>query len=495
MNANDVSRPRTWTWPSPTSAFWPSLIAFLLPFGALSLLLRQPGGDPTRYIVATSLPLALMAVVFLLGLPLLSLYLLVLWVPVQYFFTIDVPILPAAADRFDEFLLFVLTVACLIRLSREKRFLDLCPWIAAPATLFLAVGLASTLLNRVPLAPALFGIAMHIEYLLAFWIVANLRPRDRTMRRLVALLLIYAFVQIPIMFWQWKQAGAAFALLAGDAPDLLRGTMGPGGGNAVGYFVLLGIGLLLGLYRARASGSQTLRLAGAFALLFPFILSGSRISLVVLGVFLAWLFLRPAIRQPRQLLILAAMGLCLVGGVYYYITRVLVDSEDILTLELNLRAESNPASVGRIAYYPISWEVLHRHSFSPLIGTGPATYFSLAGRKYSPPLAEAYNYRWQGGLPPSGVLGTGVEYGYLGLAAMYWIVLSFFRIARTVWRRTRDRYWEGIARGYFVALLLFAISPLITNVWEFQTFAFTVWFLGGALYLHARREGLFADSR
>jgi hypothetical protein len=41
-----------------------------------------------------------------------------------------------------------------------------------------------------------------------------------------------------------------------------------------------------------------------------------------------------------------------------------------------------------------------------------------------------------------------------------------------------------VARGYFAAVLLFTVAPLIMNIWEFQVFAFLVWFLAGLLYAH-----------
>jgi hypothetical protein len=256
--------------------------------------------------------------------------------------------------------------------------------------------------------------------------------------------------------------------------------MGKGGGNSVGYFSLLAIGLLLGLFRARPKGGGGgWLLLGVFLLMFPFILSGSRVGLPILGVFLFWLFFKNPFARPGQTILACVIAGAVAVGVLYYVHRVLVDSEDIFTVTLNLRAETDPTSVGRLSYYGISWEVLHEHAWSPLIGTGPATYFSMAGRRFLPPLAVAYSYRTKLTLPPSGILGTGVEYGYLGLASFYWIIFSLFNIAKTVWRKTTDPFWEGVARGYVVGMLLFSIVPLVTNIWEFQVFAFEI---GGVAY-------------
>jgi len=470
---------------SATSALWPLLIAAVLPMIAVSL--GGLGGDHLTAYVLLAAPAAALFSVAMICWPRLTWFSILGWASIQYWLTDDLG-LPQAANLVDDYLLLLITANWVIDSIRCNRPLRFFKWVGKPVTLFLAVGLLSMLLNGVRLTHGLFGIRQHLQGVLLFLAMANLPFDEKVRRRSVNFILLLAFAQIPFILWQWKSHGASLAVFSSSAGDYLHGTMGGINGNYVGYLSLMAMGLLLGLVRAGYGRTQWL-LAGVMILAFPMVMSGARICIPIFGLFLFVLF-AGKLWVPRYFIAFAMAGGVMAAGTWYYYAHFLADPDEVVSVRTNMVAESDPTNVGRLAYYPIAWDVLHKHAVSPWIGTGPATFFSLAGRRFHPPLAMAYNYRANedAEMPASAIIAAGVEYGYLGLIAFYWILLNFALIARRMWRTDPDPYWQGMARGSLAMVLLFSITPLIANVWEPQQTTYYMWLLPGVFVARLTRR-------
>jgi len=471
------------------SAHWALLVAVALP--AVALLFRVWTGRTGSGLLLISLPLMVAVSAIALSVPRMTWFGILGWSFLQYWMSDDLRLLPAWTNLFDDYLLLLLTISWIVYCIHRDRRVEFFAWVGKPITLFLMVAIVSLWANAAPVGPGLFGIRQHMQGALLFLALVNLDFSEKIRRKTVKFVIFCALFQIPVIFVQWLQAGADLSVFASTAGDYLRGTMGGINGNYVGYLSVVAMGLLMGLVYS-GYGSQRRLLLMAALLAVPMVMSGARICIPIMALFLVLLYL-PKLWRPRYLVAFTVMCSVLLGLILFYYMRFLQNPEDVISLRTNIVAETDPTNVGRFAYYGIAWEVLQDHAAHPLIGTGPATFFSLAGRRFLPQLAVMYNYRMNesSGLPPSAIIAAGVEYGLLGLFAFYWILLNFYLISRRVWRTDDDPFWQGIARGSLALILLFSITPLINNVWEPQQSSYYMWTIPGLLaarLIHLRQS-------
>jgi hypothetical protein len=467
-----------------TLVLWAVSLAVVVVFSLLPLAYLFLPSLKKLAPVLIILPCAIAYTITILAYTRAGLVITTLFVPLQYILTAPLgETISNYAVLLDEFTLLIITCAWMAgNISRKGKIWTRTP-IDVPLFLFIFVGFLSTILNGAPFFKAMFGIRQHVQYALIFYAIVNLNPPRSFIRGLLLISLAIAAIQLPIMIGQWDIT--EIILREQDAPDIFVGTMGKGGANAVGFFLLIHIGFLLGLFETGDRRyPRSFLLLFSLYLLIPFVMCGSRIGLVIFPVFILWLFYKD-IRRPQY----AVAGLILVGimivGCLYYVKNMLAEWGLTYSLETNISAETNPRKAGRIAYYGIGWDVLHTQSASPLIGTGPGTYSSYAARRFEPPLAQAYIYRTSPGvehLIDSQIIATGVEYGYLGLVLFYVIILQFWRMTIRAYRTTEDTFWKGISKGYVATLMVATFVTPVINVWEIQYFAYYLWMWAGVMW-------------
>jgi len=467
-----------------TVVLWLASLAVVVLFSLLPLAyLILPAFK--RYVpILIMLPFALAYSIAIFAYPRAGLAIATCFVPLQYF--LIKPFGETAlkyAVLLDEFTLLVITLAWMSGNINRKGKIWTRTAIDMPLLLFILVAFMSTILNGAPFFEAMFGMRQHMQYALIFYAIVNLDLPRAFIRKLFLISLGIAAIQLPVMIGQWDIAEIVFR--EQNAPDIFVGTMGKGGANAVGFFLLIHIAFLLGLFQAgyRRYPRSFLILFSLY-LLVPFIMCGSRVGLLIFPFFILWLFYKD-IRRPQYLLVgLILVGIMILGSIYY-VKNMLVDWDLTYSLETNISAETDPRKAGRIAYYGIGWDVLHHHSVSPLIGTGPGTYSSYAARRFEPPLAQAYVYKITPGvehLVDSQIIATGVEYGYLGLVFFYLIIIRFWRMTIAAYRTTTDLFWKGISRGFVATLILATFVTPVINVWEIQYFAYYLWLWAGFMW-------------
>lgn len=457
------------------------LVVALLPvIGFVVSLIALTRGEHVLYAMAAPAALLFLALCFLF--PYLAILLLFFYSTIQYFFTITYEILPPVFAQLDDGILLALLARAFVEfLSHPSNLLRVRPFLIA-FVLFFLLSFVSLKWNGVDPQGGLLSIRHHNQYPLLYLILVTLNPPARVRKILFRLFFAIVIFQLPVMLFQFLTAGAELDFRSQNAPDLITGTMGTGAGNTIGYVLLFALAILIGRYAVKGQGNLIPLVILSPFLLIGMVLCGARMSYIILFMFLSLVALRYTFKRPAVLLFSGLVISLLAGLAYYYTNFVLTDSDTIFSLETNLHSESDPTNVGRLAYYPIAYEVLTTRAAHPFVGTGPGTFFSLSARRFMPEIQESYNYlAGVDRVVDSSIIATGTEYGFGGLALYYLMILLVFVHIRRVRLHHPDPYWAGTANGFYAAILVYLITPLIMNVWEFQTINTVFWSLAAML--------------
>lgn len=443
-----------------------------------------------------ALPILLVAAPPLLRRPQWIVTLLCVWVPIQYFLTKDLGLLPRAAVWLDELLVMTLGAVLLIRQAQERDVLRRTP-VNVPLLVFVAVAILSAVLNRVAPHIAILGMRDTLQYVVVFAALAWLPLDDVWDRRWLRIAFVVGAVQAPITI---VQAVLLFTnnpeqIAAGDY-DMTVGTFGPSGGDFVAYFVMF---LLLLLMAASRSGISFPRWLVPL-LLVPFVASTSRLCFLFLPLGAAWLFRKQIFTNPRRVIgPVLIMAVAFGGLALYYrnspeLMRMVLDPRTIIASQFNFDLHY----VGRAVHYPLGWVIMNDMGAHPMVGVGPGMYLGPTAHFFMVPATQLVYDIFQMdpetlrfGSVDSGILPILIPYGILGFLAFGWMLVRLHRMGRAVERAGRDAVDRQLGGG-FAAITLFAVFGCLgAPVWEVQVLSFYFWVFAGLTYRAGRRAGLY----
>jgi hypothetical protein len=414
---------------------------------------------------------------------------LVLFVPTQFWLIDELRVLPGPLRFFDDFLLGLLAARVLADRLRAGRSLVATRW-DLPILLFLGVGLLSALVNEVPFANAVAGIRAPILFALLFYIVVNAPALfdTRYLDWIWRVMLGFALAQVLTAVYQYPQRyfGA----------DSLTGTLGPGGANDLGVFLLPFLFYLFSL-RFEAAARPRWALPAIVVLLVTTVLCGSRAAwFIVLGaVLLLW--------GRRLLRLRTLMVAVLVGVAVFLFLSWIMYLQGVQSMEKAVGLSGIYAALfliasggGNLAYYPVVWKLVTAHAVVPLLGLGPGMVSSSAAAHLQAPLYTNVLFDYFGqtllgldGEVESQLVATGGEFGLVGLAAGLAVVVLWMVEACRARRDASSAHERALATGVFAAALGALLLTPIRNVWEIPHIALSLWLPGTILYARRRSRG------
>lgn len=441
-------------------------------------------------------PLALVALPVLALRPHLSITALSLWVPLQYWLTKDLAILPRGCVWLDEAILVVLTCVLVVRQLSLRTY----RWtpLDVPVILFVAVAAASAITNGVRPIVGVLGLRDILQFVIVFYALALLPLDARWDRRWILLAFAIGLFQAPLAAFQTRAffTNEAARVAQGDY-DIMIGTFGPGGGDFVAYFVMFLLLLLFG--RVRSGRTRLLWIVPA--LLTTFVFSTSRLCFLFLPLGLGWLYRSHVRRDPRTLVApLAFAGVLVLGLVIYYwndpkIMRMVLDPTKIVSSQFAV----DEHYAGRMIHYPIAWMILRDIAVSPLLGVGPGMYLGPTASFFMVPVTQMFYDMFnlnpaelRFGSVDSGFLEILVPYGLIGLAAFTFLVSRLHAIGHAVERNARSGAARDLGASFRAIVVFMIVGSLAAPVWEVQILAFYFWLFAGITYRAGRREGVFA---
>jgi hypothetical protein len=423
-------------------------------------------------------------------------YLLCLWIPVQYWVTKELGLLPVFFVWCDEALVVLLAATLVLQRLQRRR-----PWVVTPIDLplvaFVLMAIVSIILNRVPPLIAALGLRDLLQYVVVFYGLATLPLTPKWDRHWLRIVFAAGLIQAPIALVQaLSYFRLSTARIAEGNYDMSVGTFGPSGGDMVAYFIVFLLFLLLG--RARLGDRSGLVLLPV--LLVPFVISTSRLCFLFLPIGLAWFYRREIRRNPRTLIGPALIALVAAVGLlaYYWndkeLMRMVLDPSVIVASQFNFSLTYQ----GRMVHYPIAWWILHDMAASPLVGVGPGMYVGATASFFMVPITRLVYDMFQVdptsgrfGTVNSGILPLLVPYGILGAALFVFLVARLYRMGASVAARAGTMTSRALGMSFQGILFFLAVGSLAAPVWETQILAFHFWLLAGLTFRAGRREGVF----
>ena len=405
----------------------------------------------------------------------------------QFFWSRTLGIVPQAINWFDDVVAVGLGVLALTRAPRPS-------WLSrawsVPLTIFVVVALTGALANAVPLGRAVLGLRGVLIYLPVYYALVQSNLDRQHVKRILAAVFVIALAQLPLQFLEFALGVARVGFDFSILDDIAVGTFGPGMANAMGLFMIpfvcLGVGLWL-----TGRGRQWLVYSTVFAACL--VLSSGRAAMMMLPVFLLWMAAQAVgwrrLASPRNLVALVTAGAVIVASadVYYRVTSGAGFLERLSpSVLLQEQVAYSPKAASRLAYYPITFQVLATEAASPWIGLGPGNYASGAGYLTNAPglnLIRDVFGQWETGRETalnSQFLTSLGEFGIVGVLAFYAMIGLLVRRTLAVYRKEQDRLMRVALIAIAIAQMVFVVGTLVEPVWEDQVLAFPFW-LGSAL--------------
>jgi hypothetical protein len=429
------------------------------------------------------------AAVWLFFQPRIAFLALVLFVPTQFWWTDELGLLPGPMRFFDDVLFGLLAVRVLADRLRTGRSLIATRW-DVPILIFLGVGLLSALVNEVPFANAVAGIRAPLLFALLFYIVVNAPELfdTRFLDWIWRVMLGFALVQVLTGIYQYP--------LRSFGADSLTGTLGPGGANDLGVFLLPFLFYLFSL-RLEAVTRPRWVLPAIVVLVVTTVLCGSRAAwFISLGAMLL-LWGRRFLRV-RTLVIAAVAGV----AIYLFVSRIMY-LQGSRSMEKSIGLSGIYAALflvssggGNFAYFPVVWRLVTSSAVVPALGLGPGMVSSSAAVHLQAPLYTNLLYDYFGqtmlgldGEVESQLLATGSEFGLVGLAAGLAVIILWMVEAIRARRDASSAHERALATGVFVAALGALLLTPIRNAWEVPHIALSLWLPGTILYVRRHNRG------
>jgi hypothetical protein len=378
----------------------------------------------------------------------------------------------------DDFVLALLLMRLIADLlvARRLRRTPLDVFVLSFATL----ALVSTIANQVTPVLAVQGLRAAFQPFLFFYVTLHFCRSQRTFKNLLRFLITTSFFQVPLALYQyWRNPYNA---------DAVTGSLGVGFGNTLGYFQLLTVFLLLGLWTYR----QKKRYLLAILLLVPsIVLASARSTYFFLLFALPVLYRREIVRGFAKLTTLKIIMISLlVFGIVFLTTQAIParkgESEQWPSLEELWTAQFDPyGTSGRFAWIKITWQTISRHS-SPLIGLGPLMWGSKpASHEYSAILSSILDDLYMNSVSSQVIVVLG-EYGIVALVMFYFLFYWLFRFNLKATRSASGTYWKSLHFALEGGLLVFAVGGFVQSTWFNEVTAYYIWLLVAGVYLHAK---------
>ncbi|MBN1585464.1 O-antigen ligase family protein [Candidatus Uhrbacteria bacterium] len=415
----------------------------------------------------------------------------------------------------SEILVYVLFASALLRVWRDRKRpvtpLDL------PFVLFLLTAVASMAVNAVPLGTGILGIRQITRFVLVFFAVVWLRPKEVQVRWLTVVMLTVVALESVLGIIQSLSGGLLDEFLVPserrffESIQLTTGTdqfWSPGSrifatmgrydqlGTFLCFFLLLAVGLLYCLHRDRIS-SRNLKVVLVLGVL-ALIMTMSRASWFgfALGVLAigAWMMGDRRIRLGILAAVIAVIGYLVYNGVtvrYSTEYRGQTAVERLFESFSYERWRGEYYGMGRLYWMVQTPAVVVRSS--PFLGVGPGQYgggavTALGNTRAYEKLNLPYGVYGTEGYIDNNWFSIWGETGTIGWLFYLWMFYALAVVSWRLWRKAADPWVKGLALGFFGALLAVTFQAFLATYLEVRTLAFYFWAYAGFVVAFAKKE-------
>jgi len=389
-----------------------------------------------------------------------ALWLIVLYPVVDYLLR-NISPLAGLAGSWDELLFLFILVAWPLQMAARGNIAWRRTMMDIPVIVYIGIILFLYFLRSPDATLALEGARVYIQYLLWYFVAANLIINHRQLDALatgliatatiLALIGIYQYivgVEMPAGWVDQAEAGVrtrVFSLVT--SPNVL--------GSLLVLFIPMTISRIINL--KNRIHWQLIYAACLAAMLACLLFTYSRGAWLALAGALA---LYSILYSPKMFLVMALGGLAGLKFVPGIGSR--------LSYMLSAEYMASSARAGRLARWSMG---LDRLKENPWFGEGFGRFGGAVAARRIPGSFYVDNF----------YLKTAVESGLIGLLALLWLLLNAFRLGIDAVRRLADHKTRLLAAGMLAGLTGVILHNGVENIFEVPMMATYFWFLAGML--------------
>lgn len=444
--------------------------------------------------------LAGVLLVFSFRRPIWLLYIILCWIPLQYFWTsYYLGILPDAFVLIDDGILYLLFAVVFMRVVVTKEYSYKVTAVDKAVWFFTGYSVVLALADLVSPMTAFMGLRSFLQYYLLYVVVKALPLNERSYQRIGQILLVTLLAQCALTLYQvlcWKPLFIN-ELTGGDVNqyglshyDAAVGTFGFGAANLLGCLMAMAFFVCVMLYFT--FGKKYLFLV-ASAVVVLIMTSSKGVSFLLGGMLLVMSV--PWVKKYGRRAWMLLAGVVVVGGIagVLFFVRTGYDVRHVFdmteTIEQQWRLDR--ASSGRLAGLQIAHDLLEEKSSSVLFGLGPGSFTGTSGQKmkgnqlYQEVVLPLDSHR---AITESSVVPLLVEYGYLGAMLFLGVLLMMIKECRRTALGVTSKMLSALADGGYLVFILFVVSGILLRSWEMQYVAGYVWLFLGILQSMKKNE-------
>ena len=411
----------------------------------------------------------------------LVLQIAVIWIFIQYFFTRTIKVLPQPAVWGDEACLFGLLLGSILAsFLNGSAIMQRVP-AGRPLLAFMAIGIISGWINQLPFNNVLLGLRGMVQPALFYVVFINTPFDEKLFRRIMKSMQALVLIQCPLVMYQVAtfHEGLDYAI-----EDAGFGTFGFGTANMLGWLILTFV-FHFGFFAkaGQMTGRQTT--AVFFFMIVTWFLNSARVTILLSGPLFAFVMMKGKLPKWKKGLFL---GCSIIGGGMVLMLAAMIFGDELFPTskegveELWEAQATDKSGGGRIFYLLDTQEMAHRHAPFPYIGMGPGGYSSYAGFTLKAPLLKkrlGHDIdKPTTGFAPDLIAVSG-EYGLIGLAVWYWVLITIYRRNEENLKYIEDPYWFSIAKTMQVMCVIMFLAPAFSSVWQCQFLSGTYFILAG----------------
>jgi len=378
--------------------------------------------------------------------------------------------------------------------------------------LLLALGIASVIVNQVPVKMGIVDLRLMFRYATAFYLVAYSDLPKGVAKGIVLCVLVMGATQIAIgmaqliigeeAFWFFRGSGRYmdvgnlkvhyYAWQPVGMGSRIFGTLGRF--EFLGYFMLLVIFFWIALYLFRILRGRIVFAVGLILGVFTIVKTFSRISILALIAGLGTYYL---FTKRRVFILVPVIGaIVLVAGVAFINpdTAAVKMWQEEGTIFHKLSAafhmsQYDPYAYGRSYALLVGKRVLME---TPLLGVGPGAFgrWFPDSEDYKAPFLKL-NVRMTSLAEEIITMGWAFlfsEYGLAGLLALLFIMVRLFILSWTTFRATSDNFLKSLCMGYAAYVVALFLITFVNFIFHYRFGPFYFWLLGGLVFSLGRKE-------
>ncbi len=390
-----------------------------------------------------------------------------------------VGVIPRQITWIPEIILIILFFKILFISGVEKKFPNTS--INYSILSLILFGGISAFVNSSKLIVTFAGFRNYFKFLLLFYVIAFLELDDLFFKKMIRLLIVLAFIQVPVTIIQ------RYWYLGIASGDPIGGTLGSNASGTLTIFLMVIISILFSFYINRLINGKIL-LFSIIVLFVPMTLNETKITYFLFPALLIFLLKKSSIKHEKLKSIFTITifsGLVLIASYNVY-KSIFFKNRNINILEYRFIAKylgneyTKSGSLNRIAQVKFAHRNVTNQISTTLFGVGPGN----ASDSFFKEGVGYYYKKYETLEIGSNFLSKFIwEFGYLGLAVFLFILFKLFILADRIYKYSPNPYHKSIALGFEGIIFVLVIASVYSPSFLIDVLGYLFWFIAGYLQI------------